>query len=194
MQTLQVENILRLRIMSEVYRKMFHYVNATPIEVSGFGKVKIKGSNYDVTDIKIFKQNGSAGGTTIKADTLAKFLSLLARKGKKLEDWKLWWHSHPNFEAHFSPVDTNTISELSNGTVLISLCINQLGDMVARKDGIGGYRRLETVIIPNEKDGLKRNCVREARRKVNEEVIVNVPNFKSIYSAIGLDGYDVITV
>lgn len=194
MQFLEAKEVLRLRIMSDVYRKMFYYVNSTSSEVSGFGKVKIKGNNFDVTDIKIFKQNGSAGGTTIEADTLAKFLSLLARKGKKLQDWKLWWHSHPDFETYFSGIDTGTISELSNGSVLISLCINKFGDMVARKDGVGGHRRLEVVIIPNEKDNLKRNCVREAKRKVNEEVIADVPNFKSIYSPIGLSGYEVFGI
>lgn len=194
MQFLLTEDVLRLRIMSQVYRKIFYYVNATTSEVSGFGKVKIKGNNYDVTDVKIFKQNGSGGGTTIEADILAKFLSLLARKGKKLQDWKLWWHSHPNFEASFSAVDTKTISELSNGSTLISLCINQFGDMVARKDGIGGHRRLEVVIVPNEKDNLKQNCVKEVKRKVTEEVFADVPSFASIFTPIRLDGYEIINL
>ncbi len=189
---LQTDDVLRLRIMSQVYRKMFHYINATQNEVSGFGKIKIKDNNYDVTDVVILKQNGTGGGTTIGADALAKFLSMLARKGKRLQDWKLWWHSHPNFNASFSTTDTHTISELSNGSVLISLCINQFGDMVARKDGRGGYRVLQPVVIPNEKDNVKRNCVREVKRKVNEEVISGGQYYPEIYSPIGLSGYEII--
>lgn len=134
-----VEFILPINL----YNKMLAYAQCSPGEISGFGKIKseFKDNKEIVTilDVKIFKQKCTSGHTTLEEDALAKWCVDLIRNGEDPNEWKLWWHSHFNFGVFFSATDTGTISKLTTDLTWYSLCINQKGDMIARKDSKHGH-------------------------------------------------------
>lgn len=122
-----------------VYNKMLAYAQCSPGEISGFGKIIISADaqgveKATVTEVRIFKQKVTGAHTTIEEDTLHKWLMNLVKTDEDPSQWNLWWHSHYNFGVFFSGTDAATISQLSKQSTLFSLCINQAGDMTARKD------------------------------------------------------------
>lgn len=84
----------------------------TKLEVSGLGKTSLTpdGDIY-VSDIIIPPQEVSGGGTDIDGDMVLTVTELLAKKGEKLSDWRLWWHSHNTMSAFFSSTDNDTIED-----------------------------------------------------------------------------------
>jgi hypothetical protein len=130
----KVEFILPL----ENYNKILTYAQCSPSEISGLGKMSIEMKDgkeiATVTDVKIFKQTNTGAHTTLEADALHRWLFALANGDEDHTKWNLWWHSHYNFNVFFSGEDTATISQLSKESTWFSLCVNQKGDMIARKD------------------------------------------------------------
>ena len=95
----------RIIIPEHLYQKMYGYTYAAKGEISGLGKVEIKGEDIYVKDIIITKQETSVAGTTLNSKALAGFIVELAQRGENLENWKLWWHTHNDFGVSWSHTD-----------------------------------------------------------------------------------------
>lgn len=147
------------------YKKMFFYTQASKGEVSGFGRVKETEKGFVVTDIKTFEQSCTPGHTKLDGEALTIFYLSLEHP----EEYRLWWHTHNDFSAYFSPEDKGTIAELSEDALLISVCMNKDGDIVARADMNGETKKLSVVIIPTGNWKLKGECYKEIQRKVMYE-------------------------
>ena len=159
-----------LSIEPNIYTKMMSYVQLSPGEISGFGRVVEKSKKLKVIDALIFKQKVSAGGTTLNGKQLTEFVVRMAREGKNPADWNLWWHSHPTFGVFFSGTDTSTIAQLSKGTTLYAICMNRAGDMVARVDVDGVEETLKPCVGFDENDEIYKQCARDVKALVKEEV------------------------
>lgn len=162
----------KLKINLKPYKDMFHYVSAAEGEVSGLGKVEIEGKDVRVTEVLLFKQDSSYMFTTLDKDALSKFLLELAKKGKNPSEYRLWWHSHNDFDVMWSAVDEECIRSLAKGSMVVSMCMNKMGDMIARLDRGRRTEELSIVVVPTGDFSNKRKCYREVKRKVKKEVEV----------------------
>lgn len=112
-------------ITRDTYKKMFDYVFATKLEISGLGRVEKKEDRLVITDVAIFEQEVSGASTELDIDAIAKFMIDLDKNGEDMSLWKVWWHSHNSMSAFFSGTDTNTMQELGNTfDYLISIVLN----------------------------------------------------------------------
>lgn len=157
----------RIIIPYRVFEKMFYYTNSVQSEISGLGGVQIDGKEIVIKDVLLFKQECSAGGTTLDAEQLSEFLVGLIKARKKPEDYKLWWHSHYNFETYWSPTDDENIADLSKDSLLASICINQFGDTVGRLDEKGLSANLPITVVPKIRKKTFEKYKKEAKEKVN---------------------------
>lgn len=193
-------NILRLEITELAYKKIMAYCRDARGEISGFAKTRIiegrqrlfrhNGALYPVKeeprveliDALIFKQVCTDAHTSISAESLARFYVELARRGEKPEEWNCWWHSHVEMSAFFSSVDTATISKLSAGSKLFSLCVNKFGDMTARLDQDSDLITwLKPVVIVDDESEISKQCRDEIKEKVKYQKL----NYKKYWGKNG---------
>jgi hypothetical protein len=90
-----------------------------------------------VTDVFIFKQESSSGGTDIEGADLGAGIFELLGAGVDPEKIKLWWHSHGNMGVFFSGTDTNTMDtnpNLTGSPFFISIVGNKAHDYNVRFD------------------------------------------------------------
>ena len=165
-----------LIIEEQVAQKLKYYVNAVKGEISGFGRIEEDLTNDTITlkDVKIFKQKVSGGSTVLDGEQLSVFICSLIQNGENPYDWRFWWHSHFTMGAFFSKTDDDTIEELTKTGELISLCTNQKGMMVARKDVKGESDIVNVSIMPREDSAIKEECERETK-KTSKSRKDNVP-------------------
>lgn len=115
---------MKIIISELVYKKIMFWVNATDIEVSGFGKVIYDETlkNFTVTDAWLVAQKGQAAHTEINADALGK----LAYDTRDITgDLNFWWHSHVKMSVFFSSQDTETIKQLGGNGYCVATVFNQ---------------------------------------------------------------------
>jgi len=129
---------MNILIPVKIYQKLRAYVEATPYEISGLGKIKKQGQTITIEEIKIFRQYVTGVETTLDRGELAKFYDELIQKGEDLGDWKLWWHSHADMQVFFSSTDTATIEDFDNETQndnwMLSIVTNKKSELLARID------------------------------------------------------------
>ena len=90
-------------------------------------------------------------------------------------DYRFWWHSHPNFDVQFSPIDNANIERYSKKLPFYALCLNQFGEMNARMDEKGRSIKLPIIILPYDNKELKKECIKKAKLLVKKEII-KMPN------------------
>lgn len=157
--------------------KIHHYCNAVKGEISGFGKVSWEKNKIIVKDIIILPQTCSVASTTLTEAGLSKFLFELIQQGRKPEEWKLWWHSHADFETFWSGTDTNTIAKISKSTNIVAICANQDGNMIGAVGEHGRYESAKIVYKPGSVRH-KRMCEAEVKEFVREERVLQVDTVK----------------
>ena len=184
----------KLYIEPKAYEKICHYTQLVDSEISGFGKIKyipnttnkwVTSDKYIIEDVEIFKQKCSGGGTTLNGEQLSQFIVILAKRKEDPHNWRLWWHTHYNFGVCWSGVDEAAIEGLlknKEGTELISLCINQDLDIIARKDNYirnntkwykynKAYEVLDVRISPRIINTTYLKCEKDIKDKVGKESI-----------------------
>ena len=169
-----------------VYHKMLAYTQASPGEISGFGRTRTtkkgKKTIVTITDVRIFTQTIGSAETNLDKKSLAKFIVELSKVGERPQRWNLWWHSHNDFQVFFSGVDTGTISELTSkkkeDAFLYSVCINKHGDLVGRVDAKDKeLGEAEVVVDKFLNPKLVAACEKEVKEKVTfvKPTVVTVP-------------------
>jgi hypothetical protein len=114
------------------------YVKRCPTEINGFGLIRrtgVDGLTFEVEDIFIIKQR--ATGHDVEVDETA-FMQLMYELtvAEKAHLLHLQWHSHVQMAAYFSTTDHASIEETprAEGSWLVSLVVNQHGELQARVD------------------------------------------------------------
>lgn len=122
----------------KVYQQLRAYVEATPYEISGLGKIRKEGDTITIEEIKIFKQHVTSVETTLDRQALGKFYDDLMKNGEDLSQWKLWWHSHADMQVFFSGTDVATIEDFDNemqtDNWMLSIVTNKKAELLARVD------------------------------------------------------------
>lgn len=161
---------MNIKIVKEAYQKLRYFTELCDTEISGLGKVrKIDINQLEIYDIEIFEQNTSYSHSTLNEDALAKFLNEKVTKNENISDYKVWWHSHTDMEAYFSPKDESTIDSSTEFPYLISIVTNKRGQDKARLDIYKPLRLtipLEIKLSLEQDEKLKQKCQTEIKEKV----------------------------
>jgi hypothetical protein len=154
---------------------MLSYTRAAKGEISGFGKIEVVDGPPDfsarITDIKIFEQECTSGETILTTDILTKFYLDTVTAGEDPSAWKLWWHSHNDFNVFFSGRDEHSI-KITKREYLLSTCINKKGDIVGRFDSASQIEKEAPIVIEHVIDPkLIEECTAEVNQKVTNKII-----------------------
>ena len=130
---------IKVRITPKAYQKLRCYVDECPTEISGFGKVrelKIAEDerHFEIYDVEIIPQTVTGYDANMTVEDIGAYLTDKIRKKERVQDIKLWWHSHADFETFFSSTDEDTIDSSREFPYLISLVTNHKGDCRVRLD------------------------------------------------------------
>lgn len=129
-----------LLVDADIWQKLNAYVQACPIEVSGFGYItQIGPTVFRLDDVFILPQRATAASVTVEAREVHSHMYRMVQHGVPTGALRFQWHSHVNFAAYFSSVDTNNIEQYANGWML-SLVINKFGEFEARLDVFEPFR------------------------------------------------------
>lgn len=132
----EVKHRVTLKIDAQPYIEMREYAKRfTPTECSGMGLVERQnftdGSvEFTVTEVFLPNQYNSGGATDIPDEEMNKLNTELVVAGKDTSKLKFHWHSHVNFGVFHSGTDDENYDELQSGDYLVSLVVNNAGDML----------------------------------------------------------------
>ncbi|MFA5397924.1 MAG: Mov34/MPN/PAD-1 family protein [Methanogenium sp.] len=178
--------MITLKITKEAYLKLRCFTELCDTEISGLGKVKENGdSEFEIYDIELFEQNASFGHSDLDEEKLAKFLNEKIIKKENIKDYKVWWHSHADMKAYFSPRDDRTIDESTEFPYLISIVTNKKGEDLIRLDLYKPLRltiplKMELTVELDEQ--LKLKCQKEIKEKVKKRWSISIFGDKKIFS------------
>ena len=116
----------KLILTTKQWREIKWLVDKCSQEISGMGTVIIdEDDNFRVEKLFLLKQECTSVATDLDASAVSKAL-YEARDCKG--QMSLWWHSHVNMPASFSPQDVLTIKEHGANGFMIGLVVNKSGD------------------------------------------------------------------
>lgn len=85
----------KIEVSELAYKKLFYYVDATNIEISGLGSAqKMDKNSFLIKDLYLFKQESTMANTLLSQEAIAQFLTSWITLGKNPSEIRLWWHSH----------------------------------------------------------------------------------------------------
>lgn len=128
--------------------KLRAYIANVENEVGGLGQVTYNAEKnlFLITDIYLIEQTVSAASTLLSPEGLMKFYNERTQinPADDYSQYKLWWHSHYNFQTFWSGTDEATIESLDQETPennwFLSVVGNQAGSMIARLDVYSPFR------------------------------------------------------
>jgi proteasome lid subunit RPN8/RPN11 len=166
----------KVRIGATAYKKLFSYVLASNLEVSGLGLVKPVKDGYQIYDIFVLDQLSSGAHTDLDKQAMTNLmLKILKEKGEKeVNNLRFWWHSHPNFGVSPSGTDDATGERLANDQYLVSWIVNHNRDIYCRIELTKPFR-MTLSDVPTEIDGGKHKNVvdsytKEAQGKIRGHI------------------------
>lgn len=117
---------MNVNISNEAMFKINHWVNKSPVEISGLGKV-IREDNGDllVTDVYLLEQENTSTETELDATAISKLMF----QTKDVEgDLSFWWHSHVNMGVFWSSTDMQAIHQLGEYGYVVATVFNKKGE------------------------------------------------------------------
>lgn len=120
-------NKINLNISTKAMQKIRYWVDKSPVEISGMGKVKrLDGGSLLVTDVWLVEQENSSTETELDPAALGK----LMYQTRDIEgDLSFWWHSHVDMAVFWSAIDMEAIEELASEGYVIATVFNKKGEM-----------------------------------------------------------------
>lgn len=109
-------------IAPDALAKIRFWVDISPIEVSGMGKVKFKDGAYYVSEVYLLEQENSSADTEIDPAALAK-----CQYETRDEEGHLnfWWHSHHTMGVFWSNTDYEAIEQIGKRGMVVATVFNK---------------------------------------------------------------------
>ena len=106
---------MKLVIPKLIYEEIMFYVDKSPVEISGLGKIVWDAEKrvFTVTAVGICEQENTGTTTDLTASGIGKLIYELRQNEGALA---FWWHSHVNMGAFWSGTDEATQKEHSSHT------------------------------------------------------------------------------
>lgn len=129
---------MKVYILPEVHAQIMYYVNKSPVEISGLGRIeKASDGSLVVTKAYLIEQENGAVTTDINEDAVAKMM-FETREDKG--DLNFWWHSHVDMNAFWSGTDMSTIEDFGKKGYLLATVFNKKGEhRTAYFQGTNGF-------------------------------------------------------
>ncbi len=134
-----------LLIARSAWDKIMGYTTQCPIEVNGFGYLKVV-DQYTLLlgsadDVFITPQVASIASADVDGTAVALAFDQAFRAGRG-QQLRLQWHSHVDLAAYHSGTDMRTIDSYASGgaTWMVSMVVNRRGERVARLDIYNPFR------------------------------------------------------
>lgn len=107
---MRTEGKFKVVYSAEAHFRMYAYARAAKGEVTGFGQVHQRGDTLYVDDIYIVPQKATGAGVHVDADTLQDFMAWCkkTKRNDRLNNLRLWWHSHVDMGCFRSGTDRAT--------------------------------------------------------------------------------------
>jgi len=157
---------MTVSITRTAYRKLMLFPKLVESEIGGLCRVVQDGIGFHVSDTVLLRQQVSGVHVDLDMDALSEFVGMVDDPS----EYRSWWHSHYSFGVGWSGTDENTIDRLGiSMPYLLSICVNQAGDMVARLDIFKPFRAMVPVsllILDDKEDPLREKLEREVAEKV----------------------------
>jgi len=138
------EDNVKIIVPRLVLLEMYLYAREATGEISGLGKVERIGTDFRISEVRIFEQECTSSETELNNTELSKFFEEIVEQGGDMTEWRLWWHSHATMGTFFSGTDIECEKNLMEcfGDYLISMVVNKKGEFYSRIDmsGSAGYR------------------------------------------------------
>lgn len=153
---------MRVIIPRHIHDEIDFYVQKSPIEISGLGRVK-KHDNGDMEVVKVYllEQENTGASTDIDGEAVAK---LMFETRKDEGDLNFWWHSHVDMGVFWSGTDMATIKEFGKNGYLLSTVFNKKRQMRSSYFQ-GGTDFLPTLFI----DQLETKVINELPKSVTKK-------------------------
>lgn len=115
---------LSIHVDDEVWQKVMYWIDKSPVEISGLGKVVYdeRSGIFRVIDAFLVDQENSGAETEMQDSAVAKLMYETHKQPGRL-CW--WWHSHVNMQAFWSGTDTATIDKLGGGGWVVATVLNK---------------------------------------------------------------------
>jgi len=178
------EKGLRVYIPLRVYQKMLALTMVATSETSAMGVVHLEkdgerttfGQEIWVDDIHYVHNTSSSASTTLDAGDLSRLQIELMQSGIDLLGFRLWFHTHYNFNVFWSGTDKNTaINVLENSRWTLSIVMNQKQELLARVDKYRPthveYDNVPIYIVNDVRKSQWDLWCEEAKSKINTSVI-----------------------
>lgn len=125
-----------LAIPSDIYTKMFMYVDLSPVEIEWHGLVKRDKENqiYTIYDILMFPQENTSTHTDTDDEEYMKWLmGKMSESDFPMQDLRLHGHSHVNMNVFSSATDdtyqNDLIANIDDGDYYIFMILNKKREM-----------------------------------------------------------------
>lgn len=121
---------MKVLLTKNVYQEIMFYVDKSPVEISGVGRVK-RQDNGDllVTKIYLLNQVNSSAATDIDQEALAKLMYESREDQPIYGDLTFWWHSHVHMGVFWSGTDMATIKQFGKNGYLVSTVFNKKNEL-----------------------------------------------------------------
>lgn len=121
---------IELLLPLATYQKIMGYVEACPIEITGFADITYNSELNALIAGEVYLPDQEAGGADVELsdEDLENFMNLLMAQGIT-QTPRLWWHSHVNMGVTFSGTDVETMGELAQIDWGVALVLNKAGKM-----------------------------------------------------------------
>ena len=115
---------LTVYIPEDIYDKVYHWINKSSHEVSGFGSLHFdkEAGIFTVTDAILIAQDNGPTSSEIDADALA--VAMYEQRDQE-NGLKWWWHSHVNMNVFWSGDDMECIRSLGQHGWVLSTVFNK---------------------------------------------------------------------
>ena len=183
------------------WRKMFAYARSVDTEICGFGEVELRKGTYFIKDTYIFPQIASGGYVKIDNGALLDWMSHCKREGRqdRVENSRLWWHSHVNMSCFRSGTDNGTIEDLLTSMPYVLSCVVnkqfQYELSLHLKDPVRvTFNNMNPYVDRVDLGVLERDCDREARKMVKREEPVRrlpepIEGVRSVWTKEDIDAW-----
>ena len=135
-----------MRFTPKAYQKFWLYIDKATGEISGLGHVTFDPftDSFLIDDLALLEQTNGGANTVMSGAGLSKFMLELDKSGGNPAEWRLWWHSHVDFQAFWSGTDIATINDFDTEQVeanwFLSIVGNKKREFKTRLDVFQPFR------------------------------------------------------
>lgn len=167
----ELKYVPRLYFTAEAFLTIQNFVRLINIEISGLGRVRPRGRDFEVFEVFILPQTSSGVHTVLDPQALSAMMEEILARGDDLADIKLWWHSHVDMGCFWSGTDSANMRRLtvdSNVDFMFGFVGTRNGQMKVRLDTSSPVEMtIDDIEVVSKVSDIEKFVLSEIASKVN---------------------------